>query len=381
MDVQSPDRTGKPYIAIVVGNASQRAQVANCLSLFYQFSEYQDMSRAMAGCRARAPRLVLVSEALASSSGFDFVRMLRLNPDLAAVPVLMIVARDDEATRGAVAQCGAEAHLATPYARMTLIKAVSALLNGRVEHEWRKLHVIQRQALTGSLKLLNGIASVITKGEPIRYQAISSACEPLVEAVASNGFRDILHGVKNHDNYTFAHSMRVATYLTLFGFNLRLPKAEQVILASGGLLHDVGKLSIPLEVLNKPGRLTLAEFEVMKGHVTSSVNYLSGCTDLPKGIITIADQHHEKLDGTGYPFGLQGNKLNRLARMASIIDVFSALTDRRVYKAPMEAETALNLMVDEMASHLDMKLLGLFREMLLDATLHHHPAEETAESA
>lgn len=127
-------------------------------------------------------------------------------------------------------------------------------------------------------------------------------------------------------------------------------------------------MSIPHEVLNKPGRLNTAEFEVMKEHVAASVIYLRGCPDLPKGIATIAAQHHEKLDGTGYPFGLTGSKLNRLARMASIIDVFTALTDRRVYKREMEAEAALKLMVDEMTSHLDTKQLGLFRQMLLDAT-------------
>jgi HD-GYP domain-containing protein (c-di-GMP phosphodiesterase class II) len=99
------------------------------------------------------------------------------------------------------------------------------------------------------------------------------------------------------------------------------------------------------------------------------VAYLHSCHDLPKGIITIAEQHHEKLDGSGYPHGLAGNDLNRLARIASIVDVFSALTDRRVYKPPMEAETALNLMVERMASELDIKLLSLFRQMLLDATV------------
>jgi HD-GYP domain-containing protein (c-di-GMP phosphodiesterase class II) len=127
-------------------------------------------------------------------------------------------------------------------------------------------------------------------------------------------------------------------------------------------------MSIPHEVLNKPGRLNPAEFEVMKGHVAASATYLQGCPDLPKGIGIIAAQHHEKLDGTGYPFGLTGSKLNRLARMASIIDVFTALTDRRVYKPEMDAEAALKLMADDMTSHLDVKLLGLFRQMLLDAT-------------
>jgi HD-GYP domain-containing protein (c-di-GMP phosphodiesterase class II) len=368
MDVQSSDRTGKPYIAIAIGNAALRSRMAAGLTSFYRFTEYPDISRAIAGSRTDLPRLALVSEELSPGGGFDFVRMLRLDANLAAVPVVMVVAKDDKLTRDRVAQCGADGHVVVACARTTLISAISALLNRRVEHQWKALHSVQRQALTGTLELFNEIADGIASGDPIPYRTVSSACGPLVEAVANNEFKGILRGVKDHDNYSYAHSMRVATYLALFGASLRLPKDEQVILASGGLLHDVGKMSIPHEVLNKPGRLTVAEFEVMKGHVPASINYLLRCPDLPKGIITIAAQHHEKLDGTGYPAGLGGTKLNRLARMASIVDVFSALTDRRVYKPLMEAEAALNLMVNEMGSHLDLKLLGLFRQMLLDAT-------------
>ena len=88
---------------------------------------------------------------------------------------------------------------------------------------------------------------------------------------------------------------------------------------------------------------------------------------MPPGILTIAAQHHEKLDGTGYPNGLTGRQLNDLARMASIVDVFSALTDRRVYKPAMDSEKALTIMTEEMGNHLDQKLLRLFRHMLLDA--------------
>jgi len=147
------------------------------------------------------------------NTGCDFVRMLRNDPKLKAVPAVMMVDKDDEATRDRVAQCGAERYLADPYRRSTLINAISGLLNRRVEDKWRTLRPPQRQALTNTLKLFNGIGN--------------------------DDFVDILNGVRNHDNYTYTHSMRVATYLALFGFNLRLPKNEQVILASGGLLHDV----------------------------------------------------------------------------------------------------------------------------------------------
>ena len=280
----------------------------------------------------------------------------------------MLVAADDKMTRNSVAQCGADAFLALPFARGALIAIISGLINRGVERHWNTLQPLQRQALTDTLQLFNGISSVISEGKTIPYQTISDACKPLVDVVRNNDFRDMLHGVKAHDNYTYVHSMRVATYLTLFGHRLGLPKDEQLLLASGGLLHDVGKVSIPHEILNKPGKLVKLERAVMEGHVTASITYLERCEDLPKGILTIAAQHHEKIDGSGYPLGLSGNKLNRLARMASIIDVFSALTDRRAYKPPIEPEAALNIMVSEMALQLDMKLLGLFRQMLLDAT-------------
>ena len=90
---------------------------------------------------------------------------------------------------------------------------------------------------------------------------------------------------------------------------------------------------------------------------------------IPKPVIIIAAQHHEKLDGSGYPHGLKGDDLNDLARMASIVDVLSALTDRRVYKPPMPAEKALSIMTDEMGHHLDQHFLSMFKAMLLDAVV------------
>jgi putative nucleotidyltransferase with HDIG domain len=358
----------QPHIAIAASDRAQRLEIASGLTSFYRFAEYKDISEALAGCRARPPVLVLVSEHLPLTGGFDLVRMLRLDPRLAAIPAVVVVAKDDAPTRAGVRRCGAQGLLTAPFDRGSLITTVSGLINRGVERGWNKLPPVQRQALTETLNLFNGISSLICEGKPIRYQAASDACKPLIELVATDDYKTMLHSIRDHDNYTYTHSMRVATYLALFGHNLRLPKDEQILLATGGLLHDIGKMSIPFEVLSKPGPLDEAELELMRGHVPATVAYLQGCPDLPKGIITIAAQHHEKMDGTGYPMGLEGEQLNRLARMAAIIDVFTALTDRRSYKPPIEPETALDIMVERMASHLDIKLLTLFRQMLLDAT-------------
>jgi putative nucleotidyltransferase with HDIG domain len=356
-------------VAIVDESSAHRSQVAAALLSFYEVADYADSARAMAAFRSVLPALVLVGESVPPGSGYDFVRRLRHGLGLADLPVIVVVGQDDPPTRGAVVRCGANAHLVRPYWRSALIRTISSLLNGDIERKWNTLPPLQREALKGTVAVFNSIADVIDKGEPIIYKAVSDACSPLVEAVNKSDFKGILLGVRDHDNYSYAHSMRVATLLSLFGFTIRLPPGEQVILASGGLLHDVGKMSIPHGVLNKPGRLTPEEFDVMRSHVPSSARYLRGCRDIPKSIITIAEQHHEKLDGTGYPHGLAGSQLNELARMASIVDVFSALTDRRVYKAPMDAEQALDIMVDEMGGHLDQELVMLFRQMLLDAAV------------
>ena len=109
MDVQRADRTGKPYIAVAIGNGVLRSQVTKCLMSFYRFVEYPDISQAIAGCRAHVPRLAVVSEELSMNTGCDFVRMLRNDPKLKAVPVVMMVDKDDEATRDRVRRCAPSA--------------------------------------------------------------------------------------------------------------------------------------------------------------------------------------------------------------------------------------------------------------------------------
>jgi putative nucleotidyltransferase with HDIG domain len=253
-----------------------------------------------------------------------------------------------------------------PFKRSTFVTALSSSVNAHTEANWEDIEPTQRAALKNTLSSFNSIADLIQDGEPIPYDDVRDSCTPLVEAVQNNNFKNILSGVSEHDNYTYVHSMRVATFLSLFGNVLGIKGDDLMTLSTGGLLHDVGKMHIPHEVLNKPGKLTEEEFVIMKSHVNCSVDFLNETSDLPKGVTIVAGQHHEKLDGSGYPHGIEGGKLNELARMASIIDIFSAITDRRVYKDPVPPEQALKIMLN-MKGQLDQTLLSVFREMLLDA--------------
>lgn len=356
-------------IAVIDAHSGFRAQVAQALMSLYRVAEYPDSSHAIHGMRAELPAVILVDEQIEPRGGCEFIAALKRDPTLAHIPTIITSKHAESVIGEAMRQCGADGCLAKPFRRSALIKVVTALINKKVEAGWENLPEHEKATLKGTVEVFNNISDFIAAGEPVPFGSVKEACGPLIDAVAKNDFKGILNGVKEHDNYSYAHSLRVATLLSLFGHTLGLPKADQLILASGGLLHDAGKISIPHEVLNKPGRLTEEEFTVMKTHVTETIKFLNIAHDIPKPVIIIGAQHHEKLDGTGYPNGLKGSELNDLARMASIVDVFSALTDRRVYKPPMEAEKALEIMTEQMSRHLDQNFVALFKTMLMDAVV------------
>jgi putative nucleotidyltransferase with HDIG domain len=354
-------------VAVLDGKNDHREQVNAALTSFYRVLVFDDCDAAYTTLNRFPPATMVVDEAAPPNGGFAALKRLRSSPNLGNVPVVFTTKQNREFTPSEMEQMGVASVLVKPFRRSELLKTISSLVNRSIEAKWEVLPDHQKQCLRKTVDMFNGISDLIDKGEPISYRTMVQACDPLVEVVRQNDVKSLMASVRDHDNYSYVHSLRVATLLSMFGHAIGLEGDELTVLASGGLVHDIGKMTIPHEVLNKPGRLDDDELVVMRSHVDRTVEHLKRSPNLPPGIATIASQHHEKLDGTGYPRGLKGSQLNELARMASIVDVFSALTDRRVYKPPMEPEKALSIMIDEMGSHLDVKLLGQFRTMLLSA--------------
>jgi len=357
----------KVVVAVIDASEAHRRQVAQALTSFYRVVTFGNSDEAIAALRSSPPCAMLVDHGSRPLSGSDFVKSLRRESLFTSIPVIFTGNADEANVRAAAADCGADAFLAKPFRRSELIRALSQQINKTVETKWEALPSLQRSALSGTMDVFNSISDVIEKDEPIAYAKVLEACGPLVEAVCTNEYKEILNGVRDHDNYSYAHSLGVATLLLLFGHTIGLKEPDLSLLGTGGLLHDVGKMLIPYDVLNKPGRLASEEFEVMKSHVPLTLQYINKSHDLPKNLLAIAAQHHERLDGSGYPLGLKSGELNELARMTAIVDVFCALSERRVYRPPVAAEKALEIMTDQMSTALDQKLLSLFREMLLDA--------------
>jgi len=179
-------------------------------------------------------------------------------------------------------------------------------------------------------------------GEPIDITPLAEVAEEMVDTMFSHGDAMLcLARIRAKDAYLMEHSMNVAILLANFGRYLGLERSVLKELTLGGLLHDVGKIMTPDEVLNKPGKLTDEEFAIMRQHVVHSYEILSNTPGITPTMLEVAANHHERLDGTGYPQRLKGDQLSLYTRMSGIVDVYDAITADRVYKAGMQPRSGL----------------------------------------
>jgi putative nucleotidyltransferase with HDIG domain len=177
----------------------------------------------------------------------------------------------------------------------------------------------------------------------------SEICLPIVDEVTSSLARNpsafvSLARLKTKDDYTYMHSVAVCGLMVALARHLGLPDDQVREAGLAGLLHDVGKMQMPLEVLNKPGALTDAEFGVMRSHPERGWELLRDGARVPDSALDVCLHHHEKMDGTGYPHKLAGDQISLLARMGAVCDVYDAITSTRPYKAAWDPAGSLQRM-------------------------------------
>ena len=181
--------------------------------------------------------------------------------------------------------------------------------------------------------------------------------ERMYDSVRRNGDALTLLGrIREKDTYTLQHSVSVCSYVLAMCQYYGMPDSQTLDLAVGALFHDIGKAKVPLEVLNKPGRLTPEEIVEMKMHSEYSSRLLGKMRGLPPECRDVALHHHERYDGTGYPHGLKGDQISFAAQLTSVCDVFDALVSERVYKPGMETVSALNLIYEGGGTHFNREL-------------------------
>ncbi len=169
--------------------------------------------------------------------------------------------------------------------------------------------------------------------------------------------------MKTADEYTYLHSVAVCALMLKLARQIDLPGDQVRDCGLAGLLHDVGKMRIPLEVLHKREALSDAEFGAIKSHAYEGYLILRDVEGLPGAAVDVAHLHHEKIDGSGYPLGLTGEQIPQVARMGAICDVYDALTSNRAYKAAWTPAVAIETMISS-TGHFDVELLDAFAQSI-----------------
>ena len=191
----------------------------------------------------------------------------------------------------------------------------------------------------------------------------------LVEEISNSVSRNpgaliSLARLKTADDYTYMHSVAVCALMVALSKQLKLNDEQTRSAGIAGLLHDLGKAMMPMDVLNKPGKLTDDEFAIIKKHPEAGHELLQGCTGVDPIALDVVLHHHEKTDGSGYPKHLKANEISVFAKMGAVCDVYDAITSNRPYKPGWDPAASLRKMAEWCAGHFDPRIFQAFVKSL-----------------
>jgi len=295
--------TQRPRILVVDDEASNRQLVRKVLEgVGYEVAEAEDGLVAIEAVRKWRPDLVLMDLEMPRADGYQALRILKGDPATRLIPVVMLTSHDQLAEKIRAVEVGVDDYLLKPFNLPELTARVKSLV---------------------ALK---------------RFTDDLEHAEQVLEGLA--------HCVEGRDRYTGNHCKRLAEYATRIGFEMGVSAEDLKTLYLGGIFHDLGKIGVSDTILNKPGRLTPEEFELMKGHAAAGSDLLLRMRTMER-VLPLVRNHHEKLDGSGYPDRLKGKEVPLLVRIMSVADVFDALHTRRSYKEPIPIEGCLMILREE----------------------------------
>jgi len=284
--------------------------------------------------------LILVDYKMPEMNGVEFIQRFRTHPSTSHVPVIMVTSIEDRAVRYEALEAGATDFLMKPVDHHECRARCHNLLT-----QYQQYKIISDRS-----RWLERRVSEATSEIRLRER------ETLLRLARAGEYRD---------EETGNHVIRMAKYSRVIAEQLGFSKDDADVIEMAAPMHDIGKIGIRDDILLKPGKLTHEEFEIMKRHTIIGYDILK---DSPSKFLQmggiIALSHHEKFDGTGYPYGKKGNEIPIEARIVAVADVYDALVSERPYKNAWSMDAALDYMESHSGKHFDPDALYAFKEQI-----------------
>ncbi|MEH6564337.1 MAG: HD-GYP domain-containing protein [Halopseudomonas sp.] len=219
---------------------------------------------------------------------------------------------------------------------------------------WHKAH-------EESLRILEAVKL----GQELDVAAVKAVVSECVQSILRNPAAMLwLARIKNSDYYTAEHSLRVSILAIALGRELGLAEYQLEQIGVCGMLHDVGKIKVPNEILNKPGALTAEELRIMQSHANEGRRLLMGNQQVTPATVDVAYSHHERLDGKGYPRGLDARRIPYFAKIIAVVDAYDAINSDRVYSKGKSSLESLRILLEAVNSHFDEEIVGHFVRLI-----------------
>ena len=311
--------------------------------------------------------LILLDIGMPVMDGYKFLEKFKSQDCNNEIPVCVMTAWSDNANRKKAIDLGADDFVGKPADNVELETRVKALL---------RIRGYQKRLLDFNNKL-ESLVEERTRDLRTAYTNLEESREETMLAYHDTIMR-LAIAAEHKDKVTAAHIQRMSHYSALLATRCGWGEEDANLLLEASKMHDIGKIGIPDDILNKPGKLTSEEYSTMQMHCEIGASILSGSDSrLLQMAESVAKTHHEKFDGSGYPYGMSGEIIPEVGRIVAIADVFDALMTPRPYKEAWPFEKVCSVMRQDSGKHFDPDLLDLFledKQILLD--IHNRYTEE-----
>lgn len=243
----------------------------------------------------------------------------------------------------------------------------------------RQFKEFEKTFIKTSEEFKENLNAIVEEGAVIdQRKMIDSITDMIKEDMTTISVFDMLHNMRQYDDFTYMHSMNVALICNVFAKWLHMSQQDIDIVTMGGLLHDIGKLKIPDNIMRKPDKLTPAEYNIIKTHPLQGYNILKD-RPISENVKQCALMHHERCDGSGYPLGLKAEKINDYAKVVAIADVYDAMTSARIYRGPLCPFKVIGIFEAEGLQKYDSKYILTFLEHIANTYMNNRVKLNTGE--